>query len=186
VPFHRNFEEVNLRFYVRRKADDGWRRGVAFVKEVVPRVAIAAVARWLYNENYVALRMASQVRLPDLPGAPRGSVEYRWANGSSWNVIRAHFEGLPAYPVAGSEEEFITEHYWGYVPQRGGATVEYGVEHPQWRVWRASSAELECDIGKCYGQQYCASLGRRPSSAFIAEGSDVSVYQGKQIPRVLS
>src|SRR4026208_556537 len=38
VPFHRNFEEVNLRFYVRRMASDGLRRGVVFVKEIVPRV----------------------------------------------------------------------------------------------------------------------------------------------------
>jgi uncharacterized protein YqjF (DUF2071 family) len=31
IPFHRDFEEINLRFYVRRKAEDGWRRGVVFV-----------------------------------------------------------------------------------------------------------------------------------------------------------
>src|SRR6185295_273969 len=55
IPFHENFEEINLRFYVRRKADEGWRRGVVFIKEIVPRAAIAWVARWLYNENYVAL-----------------------------------------------------------------------------------------------------------------------------------
>src|ERR1041385_5639833 len=33
VPFHQNFEEVNLRFYVRR----GLKRGVVFVRELVPR-----------------------------------------------------------------------------------------------------------------------------------------------------
>src|SRR3954468_20670393 len=55
IPFHRNFEEVNLRFYVRRKGPEGWRRGVVFIAEIVPRFAIAAVARLFYNENYVAL-----------------------------------------------------------------------------------------------------------------------------------
>src|SRR5262245_60741200 len=46
-----SFEEVNLRFYVRRRAPEGWRRGVVFVKEIVPKAAVAAVARWVYNEN---------------------------------------------------------------------------------------------------------------------------------------
>ena len=55
IPFHQNFEEINLRFYVRRKTEEGWRRGVVFIKEIVPRAAIALTARWLYNENYVAL-----------------------------------------------------------------------------------------------------------------------------------
>lgn len=46
IPIYRDFEEINLRFYVRRKADDGWRRGVVFVKEIVPRLAIELTARW--------------------------------------------------------------------------------------------------------------------------------------------
>jgi uncharacterized protein YqjF (DUF2071 family) len=182
VPFHQNFEEVNLRFYVRRKASEGWQRGVVFVKEVVPKAAIAVLARWLYNENYVACRMSSKVQLPDQTSDNRGLVEYRWANRSSWNTIRAGFEGLPSYPAAGSEEEFITEHYWGYVVQRGGITLEYGVEHPQWRVWRASSAGLECDVGVCYGQRYCEALGQQPTSAFVAEGSAVAVFRGGGVP----
>ena len=80
IPFHRNFEEVNLRFYVRRQARDGWRRGVVFVKEIVPRIAIAAVARWIYNENYVACPMSSSVRLPDEARGTPGWAEYRWTN----------------------------------------------------------------------------------------------------------
>ncbi|MDE0204502.1 MAG: DUF2071 domain-containing protein, partial [Candidatus Tectomicrobia bacterium] len=41
VPGHQDFHEVNLRFYVRRRVGGGWRRGVVFVKELVPRRAIA-------------------------------------------------------------------------------------------------------------------------------------------------
>ena len=37
IPWHRDFEEVNLRFYVRRRGAEGWRRGVAFIRELVPR-----------------------------------------------------------------------------------------------------------------------------------------------------
>src|SRR5207253_2550682 len=132
IPFHRNFEEVNLRFYVRRHARDGWRRGVVFIKEVVPRFAIAAGARWFYNERYVACAMSHDVRLPEA-GAP-GVVEYRWISQGMTNRLRAEVAGVPGALVAGSEEEFITEHYWGYVVQRDGSALEYRVEHPSWRV----------------------------------------------------
>ena len=180
VPCHRNFEEVNLRFYVRRRAAEGWRRGVVFVKELVPRRAIAAIARWFYNENYEARRMASDIRLPG-PGDPRGSVEYRWQKRSRWDSLRVDFEGVPQLPAPDSEEAFIAEHYWGYVVQRDGSAVEYGVEHPPWRVWRATLAELDCDVRACYGEGYHETLSRQPTSAFVAEGSPVSVFRGERL-----
>src|SRR5215831_8739585 len=55
IPFHSDFDEVNLRFYVRRVLEGEVRRGVVFIREVVPRWAIAATARRTYNEPYVAL-----------------------------------------------------------------------------------------------------------------------------------
>src|SRR3954469_6176771 len=50
VPFHTNFPEVNLRFYVRRQIGNELRRGVVFVKEIAPRRAAALIANRLYNE----------------------------------------------------------------------------------------------------------------------------------------
>ncbi len=182
VPFHRNFEEINLRLYVRRQAADGPRRGVVFIKEIVPKFAIAAVARWVYNENYVARPMHSRLRLPDAAKGVRGSVEYGWTSGGRQNGLAAEFDGEPARPAAGSEEEFITEHYWGYVVQRNGSALEYGVEHTPWRVWRASAARLDCDVEGNYGPEYVAALGQPPNSAFVAEGSPVAVFQGERLP----
>lgn len=182
IPFHRSFEEVNLRFYVRRKASEGWRRGVVFVKEVVPRVAIATVARWFYNENFICCPMTSQILLPSETGGGSGSVEYRWTSFSHTNIVRAEFHGMPSEPAAGSEEEFITEHYWGYVCQRDGSTLEYRVEHPRWRVWHASSAKLDCDSARFYGQQYEKALRQPPTSTFVADGSAVAVLRGERIP----
>jgi len=181
IPFHRNFEEVNLRYYVRRRVEKGWRRGVAFVKEVVPRWAIAAVARWLYNENYVACAMSSAVQLPDVTNGMQGSVTYRWGESDRWNAIHARFQGVPCPASPGSEDEFITEHYYGYVAQRDGSTVEYKVEHPRWRVWKATEARLECAVASFYGEQYQEALSGPISSAFVADGSEVSVYQGERI-----
>ncbi|HEY8461486.1 MAG TPA: DUF2071 domain-containing protein [Blastocatellia bacterium] len=181
IPFHRDFEEVNLRFYVRRRAEDGWRRGVVFIKEIAPRWAIATVARLVYNENYAARRMRHRADLRGGTIAPNGSVEYSWRDGGSWHHVRAKTEGDARPLVAGSEEEFITEHYWGYAAQRDGGCVEYRVEHPRWRVWRTSEAAFECDVKRVYGRRFVECLGAKPASAFVADGSAVVVRKGVRI-----
>lgn len=177
VPLHTDFEELNLRFYVRRFSGEEWRRGVVFIKEIVPRRAIAAVARLLYNENYCALPMSHQVQLRD-PGI---EVDYRWQHGDKWNTLRASAERAPILPQPGSLEEFITEHYWGYVVQKDGACLEYQVEHPRWRVWRTSHAVLDCDVAGLYDPKYAPFMSVPPASAFIADGSPVTVYRGTKI-----
>jgi uncharacterized protein YqjF (DUF2071 family) len=180
VPGHRDFEEVNLRFYVRRRAEDGWRRGVVFVKEIVPRLAIAATARLLYGEKYVALPMRHSIT-----GDPAGgglSVTYGWRHLGRWNGIGAVVSGEPKEALPGSEEEFITEHYWGYSSLRGGGTVEYRVEHPRWRVWPLQRPVLDCDVSGLYGERFAGPLSGEPSSAFLADGSEVAVYSGVSLP----
>jgi uncharacterized protein YqjF (DUF2071 family) len=186
IPFHRNFEEINLRFYVRRVTPSEVRRGVVFVKEVVPRRAIATVARTLYNENYVACRTGSSVRLPSPARTTSdGLVEYWWTSGGSRYRLGATFDGEPRYPDAGSEEEFITEHYWGYSSQRDGSTLEYRVAHPQWRVWRALESTLEGDVSAFYGPEFAPALSGEPSSAFVADGSEVTVFRGVNVSGAL-
>ena len=174
VPFHRDFDEVNLRFYVRRRAPDGWRKGVAFVKEIVPRRAIAFVARTLYNENYVRLPMRSRVAVP-------GRVEYEWRHGGACESVSATTVGEPYRPGPAAEETFISEHYWGYARQRDGSTVEYGVEHPPWRVWRCEDAAVACQVARLYGEQFAPALAGPPVSAFLADGSAVVVRRGLRV-----
>jgi len=172
-PFHGNFEEVNLRFYVRRKADDGWRRGVVFIKEIVPRAAIAFAARKFYNENYVALPMRHQI--------DSHSAEYSWRFRHRENRIKVTTRGELQELMPGSEAEFITEHYWGYSRQPDGSTMEYQVEHPRWRVGEATSAELDCDVANLYGESFKEAIQGKPCSAFLAEGSPVTVYCGERL-----
>ena len=179
IPFHRNFDEVNLRFYVRRKAADGWRQGVVFIKEIVPRWMVSCVARTVYNENYVTRRMRRQLLLPT-PGVS-GRVRYEWKNEGRWNHIAATIGGEPSLAVEGSEEKFISEHYWGYTRQRDGGTVEYEVEHAPWRVWQAEDVEFDCDAKAQYGADFALALSRKPSSAFVAEGSPIVVRKGRRI-----
>lgn len=179
VPFHQNFEEVNLRFYVRRFSGEDWRRGVVFIKEIVPKLAIATIARKLYNENYVALPMSHKLETTH----DRISLEYGWRLNERWNFLRAQAVGVPVAARPGSLEEFITEHYWGYVAQKDGVCVEYQVEHPRWQIWRAEETAFDCDVAELYGEKFAGSLAVAPSSAFIAEGSPVTVYRGVKLPR---
>ncbi len=181
IPFHRNFEEVNLRFYVRRETDDGWRRAVVFIKELVPRTAIAVAARMLYNENYVALQMAHKIERPVVQPEDIKSVTYLWRFRGNENYLRLTTRGGPQPLVEGSEQEFITEHYWGYSVQRSGRPLEYHVEHPRWRVWETQIAELHCDADALYGKPLGHFLRRPPTSAFLAEGSEVIVYKGVKL-----
>lgn len=178
VPFHRNFEEVNLRFYVRRKAADEWRRGVVFIRELVPRRAIALVANRVYGESYVALPMRHAVEVPDRAGP--GRAAYEWRRSGAWEGVSATFSGSPAIPADDAEETFITEHYWGYSRLPDGGCVEYRVEHPRWSVWRADAASLDCDVASLYGPEFRDPLSGAPSTAFVADGSPVVVRRGRR------
>lgn len=177
IPFHRRFEEVNLRFYVGREGPEGWRRGVCFIREIVPRWWVAFMARAVYNERYISLPMRHSIDLH----AEGGAVEYGWRFGGRWCSVGARVSGASSPLVAGSEEEFITEHYWGYAAQRDGGTVEYRVEHPSWRVWTADDARLDADVAALYGAEFAAPLAAPSSSAFVADGSEIVVRRAARI-----
>jgi uncharacterized protein len=181
IPFHQNFEEVNLRFYVRYKSAGEWRRGVVFIKELVPRWAIATVARVVYNENYASMPMRHSLELQDGAIKTGGVVEYGWRLQGEWHRLRVRTQDAPQPLIKGSEEEFITEHYWGYAAQKDGGCVEYRVEHPPWQVWQVSESSLQCDIAALYGGQYLEALSAKASSAFVAEGSPIIVRRGLRL-----
>ncbi len=180
IPFHRNFEEVNLRFYVKRRAQDGLRRAVVFVKEIVPRAAIAWTARTLYNENYISLPMGHEILHGGDPQVPR-SVSYKWRFRGRDQRLMVEPSSCYRPLISGSHEEFIAEHYWGYSSLRNGDTIEYRVEHPSWRIASIASAELQCDAASLYGEAFADPLGAEPHSALLAEGSEVAVEKGTRL-----
>src|SRR5207245_1043632 len=139
----------NLRFYVRRQSVDTWRRGVVFVRELVPRRAIALVARAFYGERYVALPMKHNIEHVD----GTLSVEYSWRRGKKWEFLKMSAPDEPQSIPAGSHAEFITEHYWGYTCVRDGCS-EYRVEHPRWKIWNAARFEFSADVTALYGEQF--------------------------------
>lgn len=185
VPGHRDFEEVNLRIYVRRTVRDEVRRAVTFIREIVPRPMIAALARLAYNEPYRSAPMRHRLAGGGADDAPR-SAEYAWRIGRDWAGLGVDADGVGAEPAEGSEAEFITEHYWGYTRQRDGSTIEYRVEHPRWRVWAATGSRVFGDLSAVYGEEFARVLAQPATSAFIADGSAVRVgwpMQRGGIPR---
>ena len=180
-PFHQNFDEVNLRFYVRRRlpGQEGWRRGTVFVHEIVPRWFIATTARLLYNEPYLACPMQHAVEHT----ATTLRTEYRWKHSGHWNTLSAEGAGGEPQPIeAGSEADFITDHFWGYNRQRNGSTMEYQVEHPRWRMWMAHASHFDCRVAELYGPGFVPFLQGKPSSVFVAEGAPVTIRRGVRLP----
>jgi hypothetical protein len=149
---------------------------VVFVKELVPRAAIALTARAIYGENYAALPMSHQIELDD--GGTVRRVSYAWSLGGRENRLSIDVEGPAREIEPESEEEFFAHHHWGYVRRRDGSTLEYEVEHPRWRVWRAHGAALDCDAARLYGPSFATCMGAPPASALLAEGSEVAVHRG--------
>lgn len=173
VPFHINFEEVNLRFYVKREMPDEIRRGVVFVKEIVPRRAIAEIARILYGEPYEAWRMNHFKREKNLG--------YSWWKGDFVNSIKLEIGENTGVPAENSHGEFIIEHYWGYTKRGLHRTDEYKVEHPKWELFDICSAEINVDFGEVYGEKFEFLSERQPFSILLAKGSEISVYKGEKI-----
>lgn len=163
---HYSFDEVNLRFYVTRNG----KRGVTFIKEVVPSKLIASTARLLYQEPYVALRTSSE----KVTNGNYVTYTYKWDTNLDCKIsVRTDSVSLPLEP--GSIEEFILEHYWGYTAQADASTVEYHVQHPRWTHQKVLDYELSESIANFYGEDFRKVLSRKPSSAFVAVGSSVSV-----------
>jgi uncharacterized protein YqjF (DUF2071 family) len=177
IPCHTSFEEVNLRFYVRYKDNDKWKRGVVFIKEIVPKRALTFVANTIYGENYETMPM-SHIWSKDTYNQV---IEYKWKKKAKWYSIKVQ-TGIDLHEInQGSEEEFITEHYWGYTKINSNKTCEYGVEHPRWKLYKTIEYKIDVDFGDIYGQGFSFLDNLKPSSVFLAEGSLIEVKDGKRI-----
>jgi uncharacterized protein YqjF (DUF2071 family) len=173
IPYHVNFEEVNLRFYVKRETPNEVRRGVCFIKELVPLPAIAWVARTLYGEPYEAVRMWHK--------NDAGKVSYRCIDFKGINSIKVTRGEKLGVPQNGSHEEFITEHYWGYTKRSDTQTDEYKVEHPQWELYATRHAKIRVNFVGWYGKEFGFLKDTPPYSVLLAKGSKVAVYKGKRL-----
>src|SRR5205809_3945517 len=159
-PFHKYFEEVNLRFYVRYKENNIWKRGVVFMKEIVPRRMISFIANTLYGENYTTHAMKHKFNETQ----NELSVNYEWKVGNRWDHISCVAEKKPDAIIANSPEEFITEHYWGYTFINKQCTGVYEVAHPKWRIHKVKSYDIICNTKQLYGEAFEDALNQQPAS----------------------
>jgi uncharacterized protein len=177
IPFHRTFEEVNLRFYVQQTQSNGERRrGVVFISERVPRLALSLVANTIYGENYstVALRHSWG------QDQEQRSVSYQWRYKNRWYELSVRAAVDPRPIEANSAEEFFTEHYWGYT-KRGVRTSQYEVLHPRWMIYPIEQYSVDVDFGALYGSEFSSLTGRTPESVLLAEGSKIEVRAGEPL-----
>ena len=168
------FEEINLRFYVRRRVGEEVRRGVVFVKEVVPSALIAGTARILYNEPYEARPMTHSDE--HFHSSDGGTLSYSVTIGAKDVSISATTEGELQAMREQSVEQFILEHYWGYTNRENCTTSEYRVAHESWRFWSTASTAIDEALATLYPPAFAPFLEREPHSAFVARGSSVAVY----------
>lgn len=174
IPFHTNFPEVNLRFYVKHRSGNEWKRGVVFINEFVPKRAITFVANNLFNERYVTYPMKHKWEFGD-----KHSIGYYWKNLDQWSKLEAVACKDACELISGSKEEFITEHYWGYSAIDEHKTGEYHVEHPRWSIYAVEQYNIECDFKTLYGNDFEFLNSSQPASVFLAEGSPLTVFMKK-------
>ncbi len=175
IPFHKTFEEVNLRFYVRHFDGKVWKRGTVFISEIVPKPAIAFVANTLYKEHYSTMRMRYEWAYT----AGTLDVRYEWRHKKHWNKLAVQAEDQLIPIPKGSFEEFITEHYWGYNSISDKQTTEYEVRHPRWDQYNVKSYNIEADFASLYGSDFKFLQQAKPYNVLLAEGSAISV-EGKR------
>jgi uncharacterized protein YqjF (DUF2071 family) len=172
-PGYRDFAELNLRFYVRH----GEERGVVFLREFVPQRLVAWMARWLYNEPYLAAPFTAVAT--DSPTDLRLHYCLRFAGREHHIHVSG---GKPAYrPGPETLEHFFKEHRWGFGRTRSGQGIRYEVAHPVWDVYPVREWRLDFDFGAVYGPEWAFLAGAAPYSTVLAAGSDVAVYPKGQL-----
>ena len=170
-PFYRSFPEINLRFYVKRKTTTGWRKGVVFIKEIAPARLIGFIAGWLYNENFISLKMKSSF----INGDDKNKIEYCWNINNEWNYIKAVANNKPVTYGEESLESFISGHYWGYTRITENHTKEFEVIHHPWKIYPVSSNDIKLDAEAIYGKEALPFFSRQPYSVFMIDGSETKV-----------
>lgn len=171
IPYLGSFEEINLRFYVVRKDGDTLKRGVVFINETVPYAAVAWMANYLYKEHYTAVKTKHDWELTDTSK----KINYSWKKNKKWNTIQVNAKSKSNSMKTSSVEAFIFEHYFGYTRVNEHKTLEYGINHPSWKINQVIDHSIDCDFEKMYGSDFAFLNAQQPDNVILAEGSDVSV-----------
>ena len=178
IPFLGTFEEVNLRFYVKRTEGDTIKRGVVFINETVPSQLVAWLANKLYKEHYIAIPTKNEIDIL----MHSKSIRYEWKINNEWNHLSVNASKENDEMIVGSVEEYILEHYYGYTRIDSQRSQEYEVKHARWRVNKVLDYSINCDFKSMYGADFDFLNNVTPNSVILAEGSPISVeWKRKQL-----
>jgi uncharacterized protein YqjF (DUF2071 family) len=170
IPFFGSFEEINLRFYVRKVEGKTIKKGVVFINETVPFKIVAFLANKLYKEHYISIPTKNTIDI-----AAHKHINYAWKMKNKWNsiVVQSDINKYKIEPF--SIEEFIFERYFGFTKLSPSRTQEYCIQHPKWMTNKILHSTVHCDFGSMYGDDFSHLNNQAPSSIILAEGSQVSV-----------
>ena len=175
----RRYEEVNLRFYVRKRTQTNrFLPGVVFIRQLVPHRTTARVARWRYGEPFKFVPMCHRFDTSCPAGSPnQDRVAYGWQHDGRHQGFWIASDEAPCDPPLGSLDEFLTARYWGYNGNPGRPTRAYKLTRPAWTTRRASAWGVECDSRGPFGSTFGRVMTERPASALLASGSHVQVHR---------
>lgn len=171
IPKLGTFEEINLRFYVKRKEGSKVKRGVVFINETIPYRLVAWVANKLYHEHYSVVPTKHEEKKDDISN----SIKFEWQNDLKWNSIEVSYSNELNQLKTNSLEEFIYEHYYGYTKVSNNTTEEYKLQHPSWLTYKVLNYQIDCDFQKMYGDDLKLLNSTNPTAVFIAKGSKVGI-----------
>jgi uncharacterized protein len=175
VPFHSNFEEVTLRFYVRSNHSLAAKRGVVFIKEIVPKYAITLLANTVFGQNYTTLKMKSfHQDMGDYM-----ETGYEWKYQDKWNKLTAKAVKRSTPIRQNNFNEFIADHYYGYRKNGETKTYQYEVEHEHWETFNVIEYSVDCDFGSLFGKEFSILNKEKPKSVFMLKGSEIRIHQRK-------
>jgi uncharacterized protein YqjF (DUF2071 family) len=170
IPFFGSFEEINLRFYVRKVEGKKIKKGVVFINETVPYKIVAHLANKLYKEHYISIPTRNTIDIAEYK-----HINYEWKIKGKWNSIKVQSDTQKYKIEPSSNEEFIFERYFGYTKLSPYSTQEYRIHHPKWLTHKILNQNINCDFGMMYGDAFSNLNNQAPSSIIMAEGSQVSV-----------
>lgn len=177
IPLHDNFEEVNLRFYVKYNDHGNWKKGVVFIKEIVPKRAVSFIANNIYGENYITLNMKHF----HSDNVDNLSVGYEWNFKEKWNKLAAIVEKRANKIIDNTRESFFADHYWGFTKYSNTKTYHYYVEHPRWQTFKVLSYSVDCDFGALYGEEFSFLKNAKPKSVLMTKGSQINLQHKREL-----
>lgn len=171
IPLYGSFDEVNLRFYVKRTDGMEIKRGVVFISEIVPYKIVSLLANLLYKEHYSVAKMESTVKIEN----GNKNINYTWKPKNETYSILTSFNKELKTIEPNSLEEFIYEHYYGFTQVNDIETWEYKVNHPRWLTNEIVSYKINCNFEALYGSDFEFLNALQPYSVYNAVGSEVSI-----------